>query len=40
MNWIDAFSFGPDDYLYSVVVNELHHSAPLNGGEDTAEPPF
>ncbi|HHP7245955.1 MAG TPA: L-dopachrome tautomerase-related protein [Elainellaceae cyanobacterium] len=39
MNWIDAFSFGPDDYIYSVV-NELHHSAPLNGGEDTAEPPF
>ena len=37
--WPDAFSFGPDGYLY-VVVNQLHKGPLLNAGEDVTEPPF
>lgn len=39
MTWLDAFSFGPDGYLYSVV-NQLHRTAALNGGENLAKPPY
>ncbi|MEM8660724.1 MAG: L-dopachrome tautomerase-related protein [Pseudomonadota bacterium] len=38
-SWIDAFSFGPDGYLYTVA-NQLHLSAVLNGGVAATEPPF
>ena len=37
--WTDSFSFGPDGYLYCDC-NQLHRSAPLNGGEDTSSPPY
>ena len=39
ISWPDAFSFGPDGYLY-IVANQLHRSAPLNRGKDASEPPF
>jgi sugar lactone lactonase YvrE len=39
LSWPDAFSFGPDGRLYTVA-NQLHRSAPLHGGEQTATPPF
>jgi sugar lactone lactonase YvrE len=39
LSWPDAFSFGPDGKLYTVV-NQLHKSAFLNGGEMAAKPPF
>lgn len=37
--WPDAFSFGPDGMLY-VVLNQLHKSPPLNGGQNETELPF
>ena len=37
--WPDAFSFAPDGYMYGVA-NQLHRSAALNGGEESAAPPF
>jgi sugar lactone lactonase YvrE len=37
--WPDAFSFGPDGYMY-VVVNQLHRGPLLNAGKDVTEPPF
>jgi sugar lactone lactonase YvrE len=37
--WPDAFSFGPDGYMY-VVVNQLHLGPLLNAGEDVSEPPY
>ena len=37
--WPDGFAFGPDGYIY-VTVNQLHRSATLHGGVDTAQPPF
>jgi sugar lactone lactonase YvrE len=39
LSWPDALSFGPDGRLYTVS-NQLHRSALLNAGEQTAEPPF
>ena len=39
LSWVDAFSFGPDGYLYTVV-NQLHRSAVLNGGEAATTPPY
>lgn len=37
--WLDSLSFNADGYLY-FVSNQLHRSAPMNGGLQTAEPPF
>lgn len=39
LSWPDALSFGPDDKLYTVS-NQLHQSAVLHAGEQTAEPPY
>lgn len=39
LSWPDAFSFGPDGKLY-VVANQLHRTARLNAGTQTAAPPF
>jgi sugar lactone lactonase YvrE len=39
LSWVDAFSFGPDGYLYTVA-NQLHRSAVLNGGEAATIPPY
>jgi sugar lactone lactonase YvrE len=39
LSWPDAFSFGPDGKLY-VVANQLHRTARLNAGTQTATPPF
>ncbi|MGR9115909.1 MAG: L-dopachrome tautomerase-related protein [Gammaproteobacteria bacterium] len=38
LSWVDSFSFGPDG-LYAVV-NRLHHSATLNGGDAQSKPPY
>lgn len=37
--WVDSFSFGAGQDLYAVV-NQLHRSAFLNAGVQTAKPPF
>ena len=39
LSWVDAFSFGPDGYLYTVA-NQLHRSTVLNGGEAATVPPY
>lgn len=39
IQWPDGFAAGPDGHIY-LTVNQLHRSAPLNKGENTAEPPF
>ena len=39
LSWVDAFSYGVDGYYY-VVTNQLHLSAPLNGGNNASKPPF
>ncbi len=39
LSWPDAFSFGPDGYLY-VTSNQLHRSASLNAGEEVSTPPY
>ena len=39
ISWPESFSFGPDGYLY-FVASQLHRSAPLNNGKETARPPF
>lgn len=39
LSWVDSFSFGPKGTLYAVV-NRLHQSALLNGGERTSKPPY
>jgi len=39
LSWPDALSFGPDNRLYTVS-NQLHKSALLHGGEETAQPPY
>ncbi len=39
ISWPDAFSYGPDGYLYAVV-NQLHRGPLLNAGKDQTEPPF
>jgi sugar lactone lactonase YvrE len=38
LSWVDSFSFGPQG-LYAVV-NRLHQSATLNGGENLSKPPY
>jgi hypothetical protein len=39
LSWVDSFSFGPEGKLYAVV-NRLHQSATLNGGEALSRPPY
>lgn len=39
LQWPDGFAAGPDGYVY-VTVNQLHRSAPLNRGRETAAPPY
>jgi sugar lactone lactonase YvrE len=39
LSWVDSFSFGPEGRLYAVV-NRLHRSAPLNGGDAQSKPPY
>ena len=39
LSWPDGFGFGLDNTIY-VTANQLHRSAPLNGGENIAQPPF
>jgi sugar lactone lactonase YvrE len=39
LSWVDAFSFGDDGHLYAVV-NQLHRSAVLNGGDSATNPPY
>lgn len=39
LSWVDSFSFGPEGKLYAVV-NRLHQSATLNGGEALSKPPY
>ena len=39
IRWPDAFSFGPDNWVY-VAVNQLHRGPILNKGEDETVPPF
>lgn len=39
LSWPDAFSFGPDGSLYTVA-NQLHRTAALNAGTQTATPPY
>ena len=39
LSWPDALSFGPDKRLYTVS-NQLHRSAVLNAGVETATAPF
>ncbi|TQV82750.1 hypothetical protein FKG94_08135 [Exilibacterium tricleocarpae] len=39
LSWVDAFSFGDSGFLYAVV-NQLHRSAVLNGGESATKPPY
>jgi len=39
LSWVDSLSFGPNGKLYAVV-NRLHQSATLNGGEPLSKPPY
>jgi len=39
LSWVDAFSYGNSGFLYAVV-NQLHRSAVLNGGESATKPPY
>jgi sugar lactone lactonase YvrE len=39
LSWPDAFSFGPDGWLYTVA-NQLHRSVVLSAGVAGAAPPF
>ncbi|ELR96785.1 L-dopachrome tautomerase-related protein [Gloeocapsa sp. PCC 73106] len=39
ISWPDAFSIGPDGYIYSLI-NQLHRTPPLNAGIDKTVPPF
>jgi sugar lactone lactonase YvrE len=39
ISWPDAFSFGPDGYMYAVI-NQLHKGPVLNAGKDASEPPY
>jgi len=39
LSWVDSFSFGPEGRLYAVV-NRLHRSATLNGGDAKSRPPY
>lgn len=37
--WVDSLAFGPEGKLYAVI-NQLHRSAVLNGGEALSKPPY
>ncbi|QWF71928.1 hypothetical protein KEF85_05580 [Methylomonas paludis] len=37
--WVDSLSFGPEGKLYAVV-NKLHQSGFLNGGDAVSKPPY
>ena len=39
LSWVDSFSFGPKGQLYAVV-NRLHQTAILNGGDAASKPPY
>ena len=39
LSWVNSLSFGPNGKLYAVV-NRLHQSATLNGGEALSKPPY
>lgn len=39
LSWPDAFSLGPNGWMY-VVANQLHKTAPLNGGTKEARAPY
>jgi hypothetical protein len=39
LSWVDSLSFGTEGKLYAVV-NRLHQSAALNGGESLSKPPY
>lgn len=39
LSWPDALSFGEDSWLY-IVVNQLHLSPKLTGGEEKGSPPY
>ena len=39
LSWVDAFSFGPDGFIYTVA-NQLHRTSVLNAGVDVTQPPF
>jgi Major royal jelly protein len=39
LSWVDSLAFGPEGKLYAVV-NQLHRSAALNGGEALSKPPY
>jgi len=39
LSWIDAFSFGPDGWLYAVA-NQLHRTTVLNNGTAATRPPY
>ena len=39
VSWPDAFCFAPDGRVL-VVLNQLHRTAPLNGGQNRTVPPF
>jgi sugar lactone lactonase YvrE len=39
LSWVDSFSFGPRGQLYAIV-NRLHQTAMLNGGDAVSKPPY
>lgn len=39
LSWVDSLSVGPDGHLYALV-NRLHLSATLNGGDSVSKPPY
>ncbi|WFP49889.1 L-dopachrome tautomerase-related protein [Methylomonas sp. EFPC3] len=39
LSWVDSFSFGANGQLYAVV-NRLHRSATLNGGDNQSKSPY
>lgn len=39
LSWVDSFSFGANGQLYAVV-NRLHRSSTLNGGDNQSKPPY
>lgn len=39
LSWPDALGFGGNGWLY-IATNQLHRSPPLNGGQESGQPPF
>ena len=39
LSWVDSLAFGPSGKLYAVV-NQLHRSAVLSGGQERSKPPY